>query len=62
MEIAPTTSFATDEQVQEHLEDLLEEGHDLDEESWIDGLLTRGFHAINDDELFGEEITGYSLY
>ena len=27
-----------------------------------DGLLTSGFHAVNDDELFGEEITGYSLY
>ena len=35
---------------------------ELDEESWIDGLLTTGFHAVNDDELFGEEITGYSLY
>ena len=31
MEIAPTTSFATDEQVQEHLEGLLEDGHDEDE-------------------------------
>ena len=31
MEIAPTTSFATDEQVQEHLEELLEDGPDLDE-------------------------------
>ena len=31
MEIAPTTSFATDEQVQEHLEELLEDGHDKDE-------------------------------
>ena len=31
MEIAPTTSFATDEQVQEHLEELLEDGHDEDE-------------------------------
>ena len=31
MEIAPTTSFATDEQVQEHLEELLEDGHDVDE-------------------------------
>ena len=30
-EIAPTSSFATDEQVQEHLEELLEDGHDLDE-------------------------------
>ena len=30
-EIAPTSSFATDEQVQEHLEELLEDGHDEDE-------------------------------
>ena len=30
-EISPTTSFATDEQVQEHLEELLEDGHDEDE-------------------------------
>ena len=33
-----------------------------DDESYIDGLLTTGFHAINDTELFGEEIVGYSLY
>ena len=33
-----------------------------DDESYIDGLLTTGFHAVNDDELFGEEIVGYSLY
>ena len=30
-EIAPTSSFATDEHVQEHLEGLLEDGHDQDE-------------------------------
>ena len=35
---------------------------ELDEESWIDGLLTSGFHPIEDEELFGEPITGYSLY
>ena len=35
---------------------------ELDEESWIDGLLTSGFHPIEDDELFGEPISGYSLY
>ena len=35
---------------------------EFDEDSYIDGLLTSGFHAVNDDELFGEEITGYSLY
>ena len=34
----------------------------LEDESWIDGLLTSGFHPIEDDELFGEPITGYSLY
>ena len=53
------------------LEDELQIGYDVEEDdlpdeieddSWIDGLLTSGFHAINDDELFGEEITGYSLY
>ena len=53
------------------LEDEINIGYDVeeddlpdqyDEESWIDGLLTSGFHAVNDDEIFGEEITGYSLY
>ena len=52
------------------LEDEINIGYDVEEElpdtledeSWIDGLLTSGFHAINDDELFGEEISGYSLY
>ena len=38
------------------------EPEEIEEDSWIDGLLTSGFHAVNDDELFGEEITGYSLY
>ena len=73
-EIAPSSSFATEEHVQEHLEGLLEDeiniGYDVEEdlpdtledESWIDGLLTSGFHPIEDDELFGEPITGYSLY
>ena len=53
------------------LEDELNIGYDveeddlpdeIEEDSWIDGLLTSRFHAVNDDELFGEEITGYSLY
>ena len=52
------------------LEDEINIGYDVEEdlpatledESWIDGLLTSGFHAVNDDELFGEEIIGYSLY
>jgi len=40
-------------------DDLPEE---IEDESYIDGLLTSGFHAVNDAELFGEEIVGYSLY
>ena len=40
-------------------DDLPEE---LEDESYIDGLLTSGFHAINDTEMLGEEIVGYSLY
>jgi len=53
------------------LEDELKIGYDVEEdflpeeiedESYIDGLLTSGFHAVNDSELFGEEIVGYSLY
>ena len=35
---------------------------ELYEESWIDGLLTSGFHPIEDEELFCEPIAGYSLY
>ena len=35
---------------------------EIEESSYIDDLLTDGFHAINDSEMFGEEITGYSLY
>ena len=73
-EIAPTSSFATEEHVQEHLDGLLEDelkiGYDVEEElpdgleddSWIDGLLTSGFHPVEDDELFGEPISGFSLY
>ena len=34
----------------------------LEDDSWIDGLLTSGFHPIEDEELFGEPISGYSLY
>ena len=53
------------------LEDEINIGYDVEEddlpeeiedESYIDSLMTSGFHAINDDELFGEEIVGYSLY
>ena len=52
------------------LEDEINIGYDVEEdlpdtledESWIDGLLTSGFHPVEDDELFGAPITGYSLY
>ena len=53
------------------LEDEINIGYDVEEddlpdqydaESYIDGLLTTGFHVVNDTELFGEEIVGYSLY
>ena len=35
---------------------------EIEESSYIDDLLTDGFHAVNDSEMFGEEIVGYSLY
>ena len=53
------------------LEDEINIGYDVEEDdlpdeieesSYIDDLLTDGFHAVNDSELFGEEIVGYSLY
>ena len=40
-------------------DDLPEE---IEDESYIEGLLTSGFHPIEDDELFGEPISGFSLY
>ena len=37
---------------------------EYEEDSYIDELITDGFHAVYDtlDELFGEPIAGYSLY
>ena len=37
---------------------------EYEEESYVDELITDGFHAVYDplDELFGEPIAGYSLY
>ena len=32
-----------------------------DDDSYIDGLLTDGFHAVDASEMFGEEVVGYSL-
>ena len=40
-------------------DDLPEE---VEEESYIDGLLTTGFHAVDASEMIGEEVVGYSLY
>ena len=40
-------------------DDLPEE---VEEESYIDGLLTTGFHRVDASEMFGEEVVGYSLY
>ena len=41
-------------------DDLPEE---IEDESYIDGLLTDGhFHACDASEMFGEEVVGYSLY
>ena len=50
------------------LEDEINIGYDVEEddlpeeESYIDGLLTTGFHAVDASEMFGEEVVGYSLY
>ena len=54
------------------LEDELKIGYEVeddlpdeyDDESYVDELLTDGFNAVYDplDELFGEPISGYSLY
>ena len=37
---------------------------EYEDESYVDELITDGFNAVYDplDELFGEPITGYSLY
>ena len=53
------------------LEDEINIGYDVeeddlpdqyDDESYIDGLLTTGFHRVDASEMFGEEVVGYSLY
>ena len=40
-------------------DDLPEE---IEESSYIDELLTDGFHRVDASEMFGEEVIGYSLY
>tara|TARA_Y100000741_G_scaffold168035_1_gene127181 strand:+ start:47 stop:235 length:189 start_codon:yes stop_codon:yes gene_type:complete len=52
------------------LEDELKIGYDVEDDlpdeyeddSYIDGLLTDGFHAVDASEMFGDEVVGYSLY
>ena len=53
------------------LEDEINIGYDVEEDdlpdeieesSYIDELLTDGFHAVDASEMFGEEVVGYSLY
>ena len=40
-------------------DDLPEE---IEDESYIDSLMTSGFHAVDASEMCGEEVVGYSLY
>ena len=35
---------------------------EYEDDSYIDGLLTDGFHAVDASEMFGDEVVGYSLY
>ena len=42
-------------------EDLPTQYDDYEDESYIDGLLTDGFVRIDNNDMFGEEIFGYSL-
>ena len=46
----------------ENYEDYVKMVDQYDDESYIDGLLTTGFHAVDASEMFGEEVVGYSLY
>ena len=42
-------------------DDLPDEYDEYEDDSYIDGLLTDGFHAVDASEMFGEEVVGYSL-
>ena len=44
------------------LEDEINIGYDVEDDDLPDEIEDERFHAVNDDELFGEEIAGYSLY
>ena len=43
-------------------EDLPDQYDEYEDDSYVDGLLTDGFHAVDASEMFGEEVVGYSLY
>ena len=51
------------------LEDELKIGYEVEDDlpdeyeddSYIDGLLTDGFHAVDASEMFGDEVVGFSL-
>ena len=34
---------------------------EYEDDSYIDGLLTDGFHAVDASEMFGDEVVGFSL-
>ena len=42
-------------------EDLPDQYDEYEDDSYVDGLLTDGFHAVDASEMFGEEVVGYSL-
>ena len=42
-------------------DDLPDEYDEYEDDSYIDGLLTDGFHAVDASEMFGDEVVGYSL-
>ena len=65
-------TMTLDEYEDYKLRDEINIGYDVEEEfpdeyedeSYVDELITDGFHAVYDplDELFGEPIAGYSLH
>ena len=42
-------------------EDLPDQYDEYEDDSYVDGLLTDGFHAVDASEMFGDEVVGYSL-
>ena len=70
--VTPQNIITLEEYNELKLQDELQIGYEVeedlpdqyDDESYVDELLTDGFHEVYDplDELFGEPIAGYSLY